>query len=157
MCKVHGRPAIPIRGFSAISDTVSILDHIAKFKHIERLENRVPNPEFEQHIKIELADSKGHATYSTGNLHVNHGEIVESRCFNLSGKPAYLGVIDLTPLWGIDNILRKKYGDYQYLVPMRSIFTPHMADATPLKFRMTIPKALEHMRKCSDIRYNVVD
>ena len=151
MCKVPGLPNIPIRGSSAISDTVSILDHIAKFKYIERLENRVPNPEFEQHIKIELADSKGDATYSTGNLHVKHGEIVQLRCLNLSGKPAYLSVINLTPLWEIDNILRKKYGDYKDLVPMMSNSIPHMAGSTLLKFRLTIPEALEHMSKCSDV------
>ena len=150
-CKVHGLPTIPIRSSSAISDTVKMLDHIAKFKHIERLENRVPNPEFEQHIKIDLADSKGHATYSTGNLHVKHGEILELRCLNLSGKPAYLSVIDLTPLWGIDNILRKKYGDYKDLVPTRSSSLPYVADTTPLKVRMTIPKVLEHMSECSDV------
>ena len=150
MCKVPGLPIIPIRGSSAISDTVSILDHIAKFKHIERLENRVPNPEFEQYIKIELADPKGHVTY-TGNLHVNHGETVELRCLNLSGRSAYLSVINLTPLWGIDNILRKKYGDHKDLAPMRSSSAPPMADSTPLKVRMTIPKALEHMSKCSDV------
>ena len=150
-CKVRGLPTIPTRSSSAISDTVDILDHIAKFKHIERLENRVPNPEFEQHIKIELVDPKGHATYSTGNLHVNHGETVELRCLNLSHKPAYLSVINLTPLWGIDNILRKKYGDYKDLTPMGSNSIPHVADTTPLKVRMTIPKVLEHMSECSDV------
>ena len=151
MCKVPGLPTIPIRSSSAISDTVNILDHVAKFKHIERLENRVPNPEFEQHIKIELADSKGHAICSTGNLYVNHGENVELRCLNLSDKPAYLSVINLTPLWRIGNILRQKYGDYKDLPPMRSASIPHVADTRPLKLRMMIPKVLEHMSKCSDV------
>ena len=151
MCKVPGLPTTPIRGPSAIRDTVNILDHISRFKYIERLENRVPNAEFEHHIKIELADSKGHATHSTGNLHVNDGDFVELRCLNLSHKPAYLSVINLTPLWGIDNILRKKYGDYKDLAPVRSSSIPHVADTGPLRFRMTIPKVLEHMSECSDV------
>lgn len=150
MCKVRSLPTRPMRSPSAISDMVNILDHIAKFKYIEKIENRVPNPEFEQHIKIELTDPKGHATCSTGNLHVNHGENVELRCLNLSHKPAYLSVLDLTPLWGIENILRKKYGDCKDLPPIRST-SIHVADTRPLKVRMTIPKVLEHMSQCSDV------
>ncbi len=151
MCKMPGLPTIPIKSPSAISDTVNVLDHIAKFKHIERLENRVPNLEFEQHIKIELADSKGHAVDSMGSLHVCHGENVELRCLNLSKKPAYVSVINLTPLWRIDNILRKRYGDYKDLPPLEEDSTPHVADTRPLKITMTIPKVLEHLSKCSDV------
>ena len=151
MCKIPGLPTIPIVRPSAISDTISILDHIAKFKLIERIENRVPDLAFEQLIKIELADLNGHAVDSMGSLYISHGECVELRCLNLSTKSAYLGVINLTPLWRIDNILRKKYGDYKDLPPLRSGSTQHVADTRSLKIMMKIPEVLGNLNRCSDV------
>lgn len=150
-CKIPGLPTIPIVSPSAISDTVNILDHVAKFKHIETIENRVPNLEFEQDIKIELADSKGHAVDNMGSLYVSHGGNVELRCLNLSKKSVYLSVINLTPLWRIDNILRKKYGDYKDLPAWEEGFTQHVADTKPLKITMTIPEVLKDLSECSDV------
>ena len=151
MCEIPSLPTISMGSPSAINDTVNILEHVAKFKHIERIENRIPNPDFEQHIKIKLADSKGHAVDSMGSLHVSHGENVELRCSNLSKKPAYLSVMNLTPLWRIDNILRKKYGDYKDLPPLEEGFTQHTVDSRPLKITMRIPEVLESLNKCSDV------
>ena len=150
-CKIPGLPTIPIVSPSAISDTINVLDHVAKFKYIERIENRVPDLEFEQHIKIELADSKGHAVDSTGSLHVSHGEKVELRCLNLWKKTAYLSVINLTPLWRIDNVLKKKYGDYKDLPPWEGSFTQQVTGTRPLKITMTIPEVLKNLRECSDV------
>ena len=147
-CKILGLPTIPIVSPSAISDTVNVLDHVAKFEYVERIENRVPDLEFEQHFKIELANSRGHVVDSTGSLHVSHGEKVELRCLNLWKKTVYLSVINLTPLWRIDNILRKKYGDYKDLPPC---FTQHMTSIRPLKITMTIPEVLKDLRECSDV------
>ena len=149
-CKIPGLPTIPTVSPSAISDTIKILDHVAKFKHIERIENRVPDLEFEQDIKIELADSKGYTVDSMGSLCVSHGENIELRCLNLSKKPAYLSVINLTPLWRIDNILKKKYGNYKDL-PAWEGFTQHVADTKPLKITMTIPEVLKDLSECSDV------
>lgn len=106
MCEISGLPTIPISSPLAISNTVSILDHVAKFKYIERLENRVPNLDFERSIRVQLADSKKtHVVDGMGVLHVSHDEIVELRCLNFSKKVVYLSLLDLRPLWQIENIL----------------------------------------------------
>lgn len=151
MCEIPGLPTISMASPSAISNTVNVLDHVAKFKYIERLENRVPNLGFEQSIKMQLADSNGHAVDSMGSLHVSHGENVELRCLNLSKKPAYLSVFNLTPLWRIENILTKKYGDYKDLSPAESGSTQHVASTKPLKITMKIPEVLEHLGECDDV------
>lgn len=151
ICEIPGLPTISMASPSAISNTVNVLDHVARFKYIERLENPVPNLGFEQSIKMQLADSKGHAVDSMGSLHVSHGENVELRCLNLSKKPAYLSVFNLTPLWRIENILMKKYGDYKDLSPAESGPTQRVVSTKPLKITMKISEVLEHLGECDDV------
>ena len=151
MREIPGLPTILATSPSAINDTLNILDHIAKFKYIEILDNRVPNLLFEQSIKIQVKDSKGHAVDNMGGLHVSHGEKVELWCSNLSKQSVYLSVYNLRPQWQITNLLEKKYGDYKELFPAESLSTQRGANTKPLKITMTIPEVLKHLGECDDV------
>ena len=150
-CEIPGLPTISVGSSSAISNVITTLDHVAKFKYIERLENRVPSREFEQSIRLRLSDSKGHFVDSMGSLHVSHKENVKLQCLNLSKKPAYLSVFNLTPLWQIKNILLEKHGDYTDLSPFNKGTSKSLADAKPLKITMSIPEILQHQGTCDDV------
>ena len=86
-----------------------------------------------------------------GSLHVSHKENVKLQCLNLSKKPAYLSVFNLTPLWGIKNILLEKHGDYMDLSPFNKGASKSLADAKPLKITMSIPEILQHQGTCDDV------
>jgi hypothetical protein len=151
MCRIPGLPTVSIASSSAISDTVSVLDHVAKFKYVESLDNRVPDPDFERSIRIQLANSVGNVAEDMGVLDVTHGETVLLRCLNLSKEPAYLSIFNLSPLWRIENLLMPKYGDFKDLSPSREGFTQSIADIRPLKIKMTVPDELDAHGKCGDV------
>lgn len=151
-------PSIPITRSSADIVVVEMLDHVAKFKYIERLENRLPNVNFERSIRVQLVHSAtGRAVDDMGGvLEVADGDKVLLRCANFSDKPAYFGVFNLTPTWRIKNLLMEKHGDSMDLQPLggreKSTNPTYTLECVkPLKIRMTVPKELKAEGRSEDV------
>ena len=91
---------------------------MAKFKYIERLENRVPDIDFERSVRIELTNPTiGQLAQGQGGvLDVNHGDELELRCVNISEEnPIYFSVFYLSSSWQIDIVFRKGSDNYREL------------------------------------------
>lgn len=152
-CAVPGLPTIAVARSSGISDTIFVLDHVAKFKYIERLENRVPDGDFERSVGIQLTNpATGQVAQDLGGvLDATYGDEVELRCVNFSEEsPAYLSVFNLSSLWQIDTVLRKRCDDYRELPPQSSRIEREevnivrkVADAKPIKIKMTFPEGID--------------
>ena len=122
-CAIPQLPTFPSASSSAISDTVAVLDHVARFKYIENLENMSSDTDFERSVGLQLVHPvTGQIVTGIGDeLDVAHGETVLLHCVNLSEeRQAYLSVLNLGPLWQIENFLSKKHGDYKEL-PIQAV------------------------------------
>ena len=152
--QIPGLPTVPTSSPSAIKDTINLLDHLAKYKYIESIDNRVPNLDFESTIKTEMATSSGggqRVEEDGGILHVRHGDIVSLRCFNLSQEPAYLVVFDLTPSLRVHNVLKKKYGAFKDVQRFGQGGARSSSDTEPLNIKMGVPKELDARGECEDM------
>ena len=148
--QIPGLPTVPTSSPSAIQDTINLLDHLAKYKYIESIDNRVPNLDFESTIKTEMATSSwgGQVVVDGGVLHVRHEDVVSLRCFNLSQEPAYLIVFDLTPSFRIHNVLKKKYGAFKDVQRFGQGGARSSTDTEPLNIKMRVP---DGRGECEDV------
>ncbi|KAL9611934.1 MAG: hypothetical protein Q9167_003457 [Letrouitia subvulpina] len=160
-CAVPGLPIINSEHSSGISDIISVLDHVAKFKYIERLENRVPNIDFERSVRIQLTNpTTGQLAQDLGGvLDVTHGDELELRCVNISEEsPVYLSVFNLSSSWQIDTVLRKGSDDYRELPPQtgrtgkeEAKLAPKITDTKPIKIKMTFSEGIDTDGKSDDV------
>ena len=150
-CEIPGLPTVPTSSPSAIKDTISLLDHLAKFKYIEGLDNRVPDLDFESTIQTQIVTSRGQVAKDRGVLQIMHGDVVSLRCFNLSEKPAYLTVFNLTPLLKVHNVLRKKYGGFKDVQQFGRGGAMSIADVKPLNIAVRVPDELDALGECDDV------
>ena len=60
-----------------------------------------------------ITSGGGQVAEDEGVLHIRHDDIISFRYFNLSQKPVYLTVFDLTSLLRIYNVFKKKYKDFK--------------------------------------------
>ena len=150
-CEIPGLPTVSTSSPSAIKDTINLLDHLAKFKFIENMENRVPDLDFEKTIQVQMATSGGQVAEETGIIYVMQDEIVSLRCFNRSEEPAYLTVFDLTPLLRVQNVLKKKYGGFKDVQRFGQGGARSVTDVQPLDIRMRVPAELDALGACDDV------
>ena len=152
-CEIPGLPTVPTLSPSSIRDTINLLDHLAKFKYIESIDNRLPNLDFESTIQTQMATSSGggQVVEDGGVLHVKHDDIVSLRCFNLSRQPAYLTVFDLTPLLRVHNLLKVKYGGFKDVQQFGQGGVRSLTDAQSLSFKIRVPDELDRIGECDDV------
>ncbi|KAI0384133.1 caspase domain-containing protein [Hypomontagnella monticulosa] len=82
---------------------LDILRHVAKFKCAEAIENKRPNPSFENSFSLETFVGKN--TESSRIINVQQDGIWYLRLENRGDSPLYLALFDFTPSWKIENLL----------------------------------------------------
>ncbi|MCJ1328908.1 hypothetical protein MMC10_005585 [Thelotrema lepadinum] len=106
-------PVIPTSRENALEEVLNLLEHLAKFKHFEAVENRLPDPVFEQSFLIWTDAVVG----TTGSYETNDGESWTFKIKNLCDKAIYLTVFDLYPSWHIKNLLGPSDGEFLVVEP----------------------------------------
>jgi hypothetical protein len=135
--KICGLPTVPLdESGQAMNQVMTILDHLARFKQIEAIENTLSDGSCDKLVDIQLSTSSGE-TPDKGFLEVKHGEELLLVVQNKGDRPLYLHIYDLKPSWQIQNILR---GEYQTLLPKnpKGLFS----GVDKKKLKMTVPEFL---------------
>jgi hypothetical protein len=104
-----------IHNFGPISDVrdgnhtvlLNILDHVAKFKFFEGIENRLPNPSFESSFRL----STDHRPGKDGFYAVEHEKELVLLFENLTDHPLYLAVFIFTEFWEVRNLVSERGED----------------------------------------------
>lgn len=127
--RVPNVPRVPVDRFESVDYLIRLMGHLATFKYIESLENRMPDPQFENSFSLTCDSLFG----DQGYYDMTEGE---SLYFNFKNKDAtdskYITILNFKSNWGIDNL-----GNGNWLI------VPPMNDHR-LKLDMSLPK---HIRE----------
>ncbi len=147
-------PKIPCKKTEAIEQVVSILEHLATFKEIEGIENRIPKLSFGQLYAIHLEDGGGQND-ARGMLVVKDGETVTLVAENFGDSPLYLAILNLGPSWQIDDILAAEGGaEFKVITPKKQADgRPEHLGKQTVPIVMNIPEPLKDLgqSQCEDI------
>jgi len=139
--RIMSLPTISRNKKGALETTVHILDHLATFKHVEGIENRIPNLLFEKGISVRLGDHSQEISDASLLLHAKHNGELSFVAKNTGDTTIYVHMYNLGPLWQVENIID---GDYKVVNPNGEV---------KLTLGMTVPKCLsdrgQHL--CEDI------
>lgn len=136
--KICGLPTVPLdESGQAMNQVMTILDHLARFKQIEAIENTLSDGSCDKLVEIQLSTSSGETHGKKGFLEVKHGEELLLVVQNKGDRPLYLHIYDLKPSWQIQNILK---GEYLTLLPKNPKGLSSGVDKKKLK--MTVPEFL---------------
>jgi len=113
--KIGSLPTIPVDGTRAMDRVLDVLEHLAAFKYVERIENRIPNVGFEHSFEIQLEPQVGDSRF----LDVNDEDKVRLTVKNFASKPLYLAIFDLGPSWQIDSLLGQRGGADFRAIPQK--------------------------------------
>jgi hypothetical protein len=147
--RIVSLPTVPLdQQGGAIDSIMNMLEHLARFKQIEAIENRIPTPSFEESFSVELSHSSGETSDTTGVLEVKHNDHIELMVRNNSDKPLYLHIYDMGPSWQIENLL---YGEYEVVLPKND--KKGFSGESKKKMSMTVPDSLRNkgQYQCEDI------
>ena len=145
-------PKISRHRKTATTEVRHILDHLTTFKYFEGIQNRIPQPEFENSFKIdvkmELKD-KTHLTIEKGGfIHVDDGDKLVLSLQNLGSQSLYLALFDLGPSWEICSLLQKEgKGDFKVISPKG---LERKGEAV-IKWNMSVPKSHQPDGFCEDV------
>jgi Caspase domain len=150
--KITSLPSIPLDRKGALDSVVDLLEHLAAFKYIEGIENRIPTTSFEESFRIHLSDGIGSDLEAAGLLDVKHNDRLSLKVQNNSDKPLYLYIYDLGPSWQIDGLIcNDGGGDYKVVLPKNEM--KGNTGQEKMVLQMTVPESFrdrgEH--KCEDI------
>ncbi|KAE9363027.1 hypothetical protein N431DRAFT_296842, partial [Stipitochalara longipes BDJ] len=150
--RIMSLPTISRYRKRALSTTVDILEHLATFKYIEGIENRIPNLLFEKGISIRLSDASQEISDASLFLHPKHNGEVTFVAENTSDMPIYVHMYNLGPLWQIENLIDDDGGgDYKELYPKNE--RERQSGLMKRTFEMTVPKCFlaRGQDSCEDI------
>ncbi|KAL9124340.1 MAG: hypothetical protein Q9217_006323 [Psora testacea] len=106
-------PSLHALRLGAIEGTLAMLEHLAKFKRFESIENRLPSKNFEQSFTI----VPNCETEVTGFYNVSHGGEWQFLVENLSDEALYLTIFDLRPSYQIKNLVSDSDGGFFVVQP----------------------------------------
>jgi hypothetical protein len=138
-------PTVPISAQNAQQQVLSIVEHIAKFKFIESLENKNPQSEFENSFEVWMGQNGSKFSDQTGGvMTVKHGDSIEISIKNNGNSILYFSFLNLRPLWEIEPILRHD-GQFNCIQPG--------TQAVTIRLKMKIPESLKSQgeKSISDI------
>lgn len=139
-------PTIPVTTNRASDLVLDVLQHLARFKYFERVENRKPNSTFERSFSIfPTCDGQG-----SGGFNVKHGGVWGLTMENLGDRPLYLAVFNCTPSWEIKNLVSSSgAGDFLLLQPKEE----GDKGKQEIHLKMEIPELLRDrgLIECEDI------
>lgn len=104
---VFNLPSIPFSQDGNHNALLSILEHLAKFKYFESIENRMPSQVFERSYKIHCNREPG----EDGYYRVQDQKDLILTFDNLTDSPMYIAVFMFTELWEVQN-LTAECGDH---------------------------------------------
>ena len=99
-------PSMPFNQDGDHTALLNTLQHIAKFKFFEGIENRMPSQSFESSYKIHCDQGPG----EDGYYRVQDGKHLTLKFNNSTGGPKYLAIFSFTPFWEVHN-LTAEFGD----------------------------------------------
>jgi hypothetical protein len=150
--KITSLPTIPLDRKGALDSVLDLLEHLAAFKYIEGIENRIPTTSFEDSFKIRLSDGTGSDLEVAGLLDVKHNDELNFTIQNTNDKPLYLHIYNLGPSWQINGLIPNDGGgDYKVVLPKNNM-NGHTGEKK-ITLQMTVPEPFrdrgEHV--CEDI------
>ncbi|KAE8447332.1 hypothetical protein EG329_010890 [Mollisiaceae sp. DMI_Dod_QoI] len=143
--KIVNLPTLSLDRSGASDGIMDVLQHLTTYKYFEGVENKTPNPSFENLFSLLPVCAAGAA----GTFDVkNEGEwgfTVE----NLGDKPLYLAIFNFTPSWRIFNLTANPGGSSFLVLPPQG----EEGSSENIRLRMEIPKILldEGQEQCEDI------
>ncbi|KAL9609813.1 MAG: hypothetical protein Q9167_005440 [Letrouitia subvulpina] len=145
-------PVISTHTAGSMAYVVRILEHIAKFKSIEILENRLLSSWLETAFTVNIFDSQQQNLDASGVVEVRANEVVNFTFRNHSRRPLYLTIYDLTPNWQIQGIFSSGGGpDYWVIQPEDTVKNHTGQKNIPMK--MVIPEEIKQkgLTECDDV------
>ena len=139
-------PTVPADTNGALNIIMDVLQHLAKFKYFEGVENRRPSLNFERSFSL-LPLSENRAF---GASDVKHGDVWGFTIENFSDRPLCLAVFDCAPSWQILNLVSVDGGgDFLVLPPKKE----GNNGKQKIQLRMEVPKFLldRGLTECEDI------
>lgn len=104
---IIGVPMIRLDRKGALDCAMDLLEHLATFKYIEGIENRIPTAVFEDSFRIHFSDGTGNDLGAAGLVDVNHEDELSLTVQNLSDKPLYVALFNLGPSWQVASLMRR--------------------------------------------------
>lgn len=138
-------PTVPILADNSQKQILDVVEHIAKFKFIEGIENKNPQYGFENSFEIWMGQNGSKFSDKAGGfMTVKDGDIVEIVIKNNGNSILYYSMLNLKPLWEIDPISEQD-GQFMCIEPGTK--------AATIQLRMTIPESLKSkgQKSISDI------
>ena len=142
--KIVNLPAMP-RDETDTSRVCDILEHLARFRMTEDINNKIPKAAFEKSLDVWIK-ANGKAFAQKEQIEVRHGSIVELVVKNVGESTLHVHVYNLGPLWQIKGLLRASYES----IPQRNtgLFFTGMSSK---KIKMTVPPTMNGYGSCEDI------
>ena len=138
--RIANLPSVPAIQDGATEHVLHVLQHLAKFKRFEGIENRIPDASFEASFAI----SSNNRVQATGFYDVGHGGEWQFIVENLSKNPLYLTTFDLQPSGQIKNLVSDSDGGYLVVMPKEKLEN---------SMQMEVPEFLQRrsQNECVDI------
>jgi hypothetical protein len=150
--KITSLPTIPLDRKRALDCVVDLLEHLATFKYIEGIDNRIPTASFEKSFTIHLSDRIGSDCGAAGLLDVNHADELSLTVQNLSDKPLYVAIFDLGPSWQIASLICEDGGGDYIVVPPKNDMIGNTGK-TKIEWAMIVPDSFwkQGQNHCEDV------
>ncbi|KAH6688479.1 caspase domain-containing protein [Plectosphaerella plurivora] len=149
-----GLPTIPTGEPDALKKVAALLEHISEYRHVENIRPTESCDAFDGIFSVKASVSRyGQASASKEDFEMRHGQRFSLEISNNSPKqPIYVAILNLTPSWGITNILRA--GGRDDFIVLSSVPEGSKDPVTEkIGFKMTVPSWLQGARvqQCTDV------
>jgi hypothetical protein len=144
-------PALHTSQDDACKDIADMMDHVARFKLIESIQNRLSSPFLEKRFTIHFED-ENKTVMEEGALKIPDGGTFKLVFTNTGYIPLYLSIYNLTPLWQVTGLLQNGgAGYYRVVEPKNS--TVEESGKKNLTISMEISQSLKNkgIRKTVDV------
>ena len=112
---ISSLPSVPGNRDQGLEAVRIRLDHLARFKFFEAIENQHPDPEFGSCFSLEVNSDIG----PDGWFDLKHGDTWQLTFKNLCDSPLYFVIFDLRPSWEVCNLMWESEGRDFIVIPPR--------------------------------------
>ncbi|RYN85845.1 hypothetical protein AA0119_g13063 [Alternaria tenuissima] len=99
-------PAVSCNSDGAQKTLVDVLQHMAKFKYFEAVENRIPCETFQTSFFF----TSNHSATNSNWIEMEHGAIWNLTMKNTSDKPLYVAIFNFRPSWEVTSLTSRAGG-----------------------------------------------
>ncbi|KAF2675631.1 hypothetical protein K458DRAFT_212321 [Lentithecium fluviatile CBS 122367] len=138
-------PAVPCISDGAKKTLVDVLQHMAKFKYFEEVENRIPCETFETSFFFTSNRSAANSNW----IDMEHGAIWNLTMKNTRDKPLYVAVFNFRPSWEVTSLTSRAGGGDFCIVPAKE---KEIDGEYIMGIRMKVPEFLhkDGVTECED-------